>query len=340
MIRRVEIRHSDRIEYGQRLSEDAALLGDAPAEPGVARLRTYTIAAGEAVLLGRYHVLPDPHPSCEVCVLRRRTGGRVVPFGNGFLGVSLILPHRSALVADDAHALNPGQVLNRCVRGILRGLADNGAPAFYPGRDLLTVDRRRLGIVSFETTSTGALLFEAVLALDRDFAVLPRRLDAADPSGVVRAELLEPEQAITLSEVLERPVAAAEVGEWIARGYQTAFGIEGSIAPDGFSPSGRLEEGMLPERRLVPQLDRHGAVTIQIGTLEAHYALNERAFSAAILAGDFIANSLAVEEFETSLVGASFDRGTIIARAIAAFERPEAFLLGPSSLAQVADAFG
>ena len=49
-------------------------------------------------------------------------------------------------------------------RGILEGCKLAGVPAFYPGRDFITVNRRVFAWVSFEVEPSGVLLFEAIIA--------------------------------------------------------------------------------------------------------------------------------------------------------------------------------
>jgi len=83
-----------------------------------AALRVYTLA-GDVLAIGRFHATPASRTATAVRVMRRWSGGRAMPWGAGFVGVTLLLPHRSALVGDDPEALSPPQVLNRCVRGIL-----------------------------------------------------------------------------------------------------------------------------------------------------------------------------------------------------------------------------
>src|SRR5690242_17925130 len=144
----------------ESLAVDRQLLDAAPSGRGA--LRVYTLA-GEALALGRYHVAPEPPAGSGVQLWRRCSGGRAMPWGEGFVGMSLVLPHRSALVADDPLALAPDQIMNRCVRGVLELCESSGVAALYPGRDLLTVERRMLALVSFEVAATGALLFEAVI---------------------------------------------------------------------------------------------------------------------------------------------------------------------------------
>src|SRR5205823_1989105 len=167
-----------------RVGADASALA-----AGALVMRVYEFA-GDVLSLGRYHLLPPGRPGTRVRLHRRHSGGRATVFGDGFVGLALTLPHRSALVSAEPLALAPDQVMNRCVRGILEGLKAAGVAAFYPGRDLITVDRRPLGLVTFEVSPTGVRLFVGVLAHRRDFGLLPAFLDELDPDGVVSAEML------------------------------------------------------------------------------------------------------------------------------------------------------
>ncbi|HJQ83915.1 MAG TPA: hypothetical protein VKA21_07565, partial [Candidatus Binatia bacterium] len=169
--------------------------------------------------LGRFHLAPEPPAGTDVRVWRRFSGGRATASGEGFVGVSLVLPHRSALVASEPRALAPEQVMNRCVRGILAAYESAGVPAFYPGRDLITVERRTAGMVSFTVESTGVLVFEAVLANRRDASVLPALLDRVDPAGVVAAAMVTPADATSLAARLGRPLPLDELAARLRRGY-------------------------------------------------------------------------------------------------------------------------
>src|SRR5262249_54568268 len=205
------------------------LLGEA-ARSGRGALRVFEVE-GEGLSLGRYHRAPAPVVGDPVPAWRRYSGGRVFPAGEGFLGISLTLRHRSALVAPDPPespesrespdrlALAPEQVINRCVRGILAGLQQVGVSAFYPGRDLVTVGGRPLGIVAFEVDAAGALLFEAILANRQDASVLPRRLERADPGGVITAPMLGPDDVTSVERARGRALDVAELAECLRRGY-------------------------------------------------------------------------------------------------------------------------
>src|SRR5690348_13847032 len=170
----IDVIVQEGLSPAESLAADAAVLAEVLASTDRARgvLRIHTLA-GDVVSLGRFHLAPArPSADPTVAITRRRSGGRVVAAGEGFVGVTLLLPHRSALVGSDAEALGPTQVLNRCVRGLLGACEAVGVPALYPGRDLVTVERRMLGMVSFSVEPGGGLVFEAVLASSRDASVL------------------------------------------------------------------------------------------------------------------------------------------------------------------------
>jgi lipoate-protein ligase A len=343
VIHALRVAYDGPVSYADALDADGAALGIAGDERdrGVLRLRTGT---GVAVLVGRYHLVPEriEPGTAPVPVHRRRTGGRVMPFGEGFLGLSLLLPHRSALVSEEWLALAPEQVMNRCVRGILHGLRDLGVPAFYPGRDLITAGGRALGVVSFEVAPQGALLFEGVLAANADLAVAPRLLDRVDPEGVIKTGMMTPGDVTTVSAAAGRAIEAAEVGERIAAGYAAAFGLALEPAVAGMAVAATRGERdpavSLHVRRPRPDLDRRSVRGIQLGVLEVHAARAGDRLAAVMLAGDFIANSAAVERLERALIGVPCEWGAVSAQVFAEFGRPESFLLGVGDLAILAHA--
>src|SRR5512139_2458952 len=180
-------------------------------------LRVYDFA-GDVLSLGRYHLAPLASAGAGVHVYRRQSGGRAMPFGEGLVGLALFLPHRSALFGSDPFALAPYQVLNRYVRGILEGCRLAGLEVFYPGRDLITVNRRVVGMVSFEVQRSGAMLFEAVLAVRRNFSALPAMLQQIDPTGMIKADLPALLESTSLERELHTALNTAEVAELLRRG--------------------------------------------------------------------------------------------------------------------------
>ena len=90
---------SDRTPATQRRTEQALLDG---AALGEAHLHASSLR-GEVVGLGAFHAgSRERRTGAGVLAWRRRTGGRAVAGGDGFVVLTLALPHRSALVAERA----------------------------------------------------------------------------------------------------------------------------------------------------------------------------------------------------------------------------------------------
>lgn len=309
-------------------------------------LRVYG-CPGELIALGRYHLCPRPPAPGGPALFRRPCGGRVLPFGDGFIGVSLILPHRAALVADNPLALAPYQVLNRYVRGLIEACRGLQLPAYYPGRDLVTVNRRGLAAISFETDGSGALLFEVILAHTRDFRVLPDLLDRADPDGAVKTEVSNGDLMTSLSRELGRSPAFDEVAGRVGDGFARQFNLQlephtlsaletqaiRALAAKEFSG-----ERWVRRREHRPDLDRHISLWAQLGALEAYLSLQQERFIKDVeFTGDFIANSAAIEELERELRLCPLEWRAIDTVASRIFSRPENFILGIGKVRTIAD---
>lgn len=309
-------------------------------------LRVYDFA-GDVLSLGRYHRAPGV-PTTDQCVLHRRhSGGRVMPFGDGFVGLALVLPHRSALFSDDPLTLAPTQVMNRYVRGILEACKLANVPAFYPGRDFVTINRRILAWVSFEVDRDGALLFEAIIANRRDFSILPELLDHTDQTGVVKAEMLTADSATCLAEELGTQLTTEEVAELLRRGFAEQFNL--TVESHRLTP---LEQQAieataahefhgarwLRQRHVRPDLDRHAFTRAQLGLFEADFSLEQDRFIKDIVfAGDFIANSAAIERLEHDLRLCLAEWRAIDAAASEIFAQPENFILGIGPVRTIAE---
>ena len=301
---------------------------------GEASLRVYELA-GDVLSLGRYHLLPSAPSGTRVLLHRRHSGGRATAFGDGFIGLALTLPHRSALVSAEPLALAPAQVMNRCVRGILEALKAAGVAAFYPGRDFITVDRRPIGLVSFEVGPTGALLFEAILANRRDFGLLPALLDEVDREGIVAAEMLAAEDTTSLAR-LGRALSLDDVATLVRCGYEQGFGLSFDVAPAP-APAPVDEGRWLEQRSVRPHLDRRGTTRTQLGHLEARFALDGAQIAELMLAGDFIANSPAIEALERELSGCVARSPAIDEVVQRVFAQPENFVLGIGPLETIGE---
>jgi len=95
--------------------------------------------------------------------------------------------------------------------------------------------------------------------------------------------------------------------------------------------------GWLAQRRLGAHLDRHASVATQLGVLEAHLALAGGRIEDAMLAGDFIANSPAIERLERALRGCPAEPAAVEAMVAGVFAEPENFILGVGPLRTVSE---
>src|SRR6266403_2747475 len=189
--------------------------------PPVALIYT---SSGRYIAIGRYHLYPGAAERGGIGAYRRLTGGRVVGAGEGWLGLALILPSRTALLKEDAARLKPDQIMNRYARGLLAGLRALGLDCFYPGRDAITFERRELAMCSFETDRSGALLFESMLAVNRGMEGLGRDLELIGPDGALPCRMCDSESATTVARELKREVAFDELADAIAAGYEGLLG--------------------------------------------------------------------------------------------------------------------
>jgi lipoate-protein ligase A len=326
------------------IAADRYLLGTLGrrARPGV--LRVYAFP-GDVLAAGRWHLAPPRASDLGEAFVRRLTGGRALALGEGYLGISLLLPHRSALLADDPFALAPFQVPNRYVRGVLRALKQLGLPAFYPGRDLVTVNRRPIAAVSFETDEDGRLLFEVIVAVDRPLSAVAQLLDRWDAAGVIKGDVLALEGGTSLREEIGETPSIDDLGSLVREAFAEQFGV--TIAAEPLSPlesqavmalaarEGR-QWSLLRQPR--PDLDCAGSSGIQTGVLQAHFALEQGRFLKEVcLAGDFIADSPAIASLEYRLRLCPAERGAIARVVDAVFADPSHYMLGVGPLRVIAD---
>jgi lipoate-protein ligase A len=309
-------------------------------------LRVYDFA-GSVLSLGRYHRVPDrPLRNNAVQLYRRQSGGRAVAFGDGFVGLTLVLPHRSALFSADPFALAPYQVMNRYVRGVLESCRLVNVSAFYPGRDVVTVNRRVLALVSFEVDQSGALLFEAIIANRCDFSMLRELLDPED-AEIITSGIFMPDEVTCLAGELGVQLSIEDVAEMVRRGFESQFNLTfaertltaleeqaiGATAAHEFR-----DDRWLRQRQQRPDLHRHVAERVQLGVFEAYFALEQGCFLKEVaFAGDFIANSPAIERLEHDLRLCPAEWRAIDAVASEVFAQPDNFILGIGRTRTIAD---
>jgi lipoate-protein ligase A len=296
-------------------------------------LRVWRLA-GDVLSLGRWH--RTPAGGGGVRLLRRATGGRVVPAGAGFVGVSIALPHAAALVADDPRAFAPTQIPNRCVRGILAAWLHAGVALTYPGRDVVTLRERLAGMVTFDVDAAGSCLFEAVLAVGRDFALLPALLDRADPRGIVRAPMLVREHVTSLAQELGGEPSFAQVVDWLGAGYAERLALrverrelDAAERADVAATAETYVDGRwLAERLPRPELDRSACAESQLGFAEVHCAVAAGRLAEVVLAGDLIADAPAVARIEAALRGLQPEATAVAAAVDGVLADARHFVLG------------
>jgi lipoate-protein ligase A len=311
---------------------DVALLARAVAH-GRGTLRVSRLA-GTVLALGRYHLAPA---GGAAALHRRLSGGRAWAAGEGFVQVSLTLPHRSALVSGDPLALAPEQLLNRAVRGLLGGLDAAGVSALYPGRDAITVARRTIGLMGFEIDGHGATLIEACVDIDRDQATLPHLLEELDPDGVVGAQMIAADDATSLARELGRHPSFDEVAACIRRGYESRLGVE-FVEAQATASAPPSDDGFVRERMRRAALDRRGTTPTMLGVLEAHVGMAaDGTIAELMLAGDILAPSGTVARLEQAVRGCPPERNRLAAVIADVVRPPHDFILGVGPLDTVAD---
>jgi len=300
---------------------------------------------GRCVSIGRYHSFRGPDERDGINVMRRLTGGRVVGAGQGWLGLALILPTRTALLKEDTTRLKPEQTINRYARGLLNGMRALGIDCFYPGRDAITFEQREIAMCTFETDACGAILFEAAVAHNRGMEELVHDLERVDPDGALSCPMYDAASATKVVRELARDVAFDELAEAIATGYRSALGETRRRELTAVEFAQTQHRG----RALAASSWLHGAsagrsptlknrIASQLGVVEAAVALDaDRTIESVRLSGDFIANSPAIAELESELQGRPLDLVSISQAVTKTFGRNDGsnFFLGAGELSNL-----
>jgi lipoate-protein ligase A len=296
-------------------------------------------SVGRAVSIGRYHLYRGPIEREGINVMRRLTGGRVVGAGQGWLGLALILPTRTALLKEDVARLKPDQIMNRYARGLLSAMRALGIDCFYPGRDAITFDQREIAMCTFETNAAGAMLFEAAVAHNRGMEELVHDLERIDPDGALSCRMYDATSATKMVRELARDISFDELADAIAAGYRSTLGETRrrdltAVETAQAQHRGRaLATSNWPAGPAVPSLTLKNRIASQLGAIEAAVALNpDRTIESVRLSGDFIANSPAIAALENELRGHSLDLPSISHAVTKTFGHKDNFFLGAGEL--------
>lgn len=177
-----------------------------------------TVPSDSAVVLGsmqRFSELAGASLPTDVRVVRRGSGGAEAEVGPGTVWMQLALASPGALVACE-----PGRLLNRYVRPLLRALAKVGAVAHYYDRDWISASKSPIGSVSFgHDSTTGRSVVEAIVAVTTPFAVRDRKSFLGKSARTLRAVGVGPD------------VDASRVADAVIDAYTSTYGI-GELALD------------------------------------------------------------------------------------------------------------
>ncbi len=260
---RLRLAPFEKVSLGEALGLASAALRSAE-QHGEPVLVTSLVSGGGAVLgaLQRREAFAG-----KPCV-RLTTGPRAFVASLAFHH-AFALPSLTALAAD----ATPHNLINRYVRGFLRGYSKLGLPAQYFGREYFCVGRRPCGLIAYDVTASGAVLFEVFAGIDAP---------ALEPSGESN------ESAISLTEALGR-ADATQFAAAIHQGFAAKWLLEplsAALMPEAPAPP-RAASGNYVRRR------------VPIGWLEATASLDDESASASVrLAGDILCSRAAVEALE------------------------------------------
>jgi lipoate-protein ligase A len=295
---------------------------------------------GRIISLGRYHLYDGPERRGGVATMRRLTGGRVLGAGDGWISVALTLPSRTSMLDEEPKALKPEQVMNRYVRGLLAGLRDLGLDCFYPGRDSVTCDRREIGACSFESDASGALLFEASLGVNRGMEEVVHDLERLDPAGTLGCRMYSADNATHIARELRDELGFDRLSRALVAGYAAVLGgvARREITADELSHARRrggemAASGWLARRQ--PQAERRvvGRLASQLGAVEAQVGLDtDGTIRHVTIAGDIIANSPGLVQFERELIGQPLELASVSRAVINTYAGGKNFILGIGEL--------
>lgn len=275
----------DGIAPRDELAAVAGRLAAAAADPDLPPTLMVGRLTGAALAFGRFQRPTPPEPDAPVRV-RRHTGGRACAYGEGQVSLCLVLPDLPAW----AGLPDLDKVVNRCVRGVLKGLGSLGLRAVYGGRDFLTADGRRAALVCMGARAEGPRLFQAVLGLT---APPVGGLTGApdDGAGPPWAPLASLSPGLDFARLVE-----ALAGGYAAAGDRTV------------APAPPVPAGQAPDPPSVPG-DDYGTVwgepvAVPVGTLSVGLrAAPDGTLGALILAGELMVDDGAAAALTRALAG-------------------------------------
>jgi hypothetical protein len=175
---------------------------------------------------------------------------------------------------------------------------------------------------------------------------LPSLLDAADPRGDLRGELLPADSVTSLYAETGARLTPGEVADALRISYGEQFRAEterrelNSLELQAVHAIEVREfaSEWLTSRRVRPELPLSAAVPVGLGVFQVHLALEQNRFLREIqLSGDFIANADGIETLERELKLCPADWRSIALVTDQIYGRPENYVLGIGKLRTIPD---
>lgn len=192
------------------------------------------VPSDEAVVLGSTQRLSEVAVDVSMRIARRGSCGAEAAVGPGTVWLQLALANPGALVACE-----PGRLLNRYLRPLLRALTRVGARAHYFDRDWVSAShgsaKAPVALVAFaHDSTTGRALVEALVAVSTPFAVRARATFLGKAPLTLRALGVDPD------------VDAGRVAGAVIDAYASAYGNAGLPGDRAFgrilAPASELDD--------------------------------------------------------------------------------------------------
>lgn len=213
-----------------------------------------SVVIGPAVVLGAAQragrvVDLDACARASLRVLRRATTGTAAYLGGRSIVWTLALPDVAALIPD----ASPRSLLNRNVRGFLRGFRAAGAVAHYFGREWISVAHRPAALLGFDVAEGGEVLIEVLAGFD-DSIRLPDELAAEEERAIDRWQGKSPASLASLARADQSPTGFARcVLESVASQAGAALDVidinsigMGPAVKPVLSPLDPIPDGLVP----------------------------------------------------------------------------------------------
>jgi hypothetical protein len=278
-----------------------------------------------SIVLGAYQHAPHALRGSAVQalappVLRRSSGGGALWASDGVAYFALGLRNASVLMA-----CPPGRILNRNVRGLLAGVRALGTPAYYFGRDFVSVGAGPApGVaIGWDEAADGRVLLEFFVACATSFA-LPAELDGYPH----RANPAWGGKPVTTLRAEGRREAAGDVLVSIAEGYTRGFGVDferAELPAAWLTRAAALQPGLAVDPHDERGLRWSRPHEEAIGFVSAGAAFDgSGAFTAIELQGDFYQQRDRSRELRARLLGVQAEPAAIGAAVDAVYRAPGA----------------